>query len=433
MPRKQPKLPPCPWCRKPADRECDGPIAVPEGADRRDPSQTTCSAPVCSKCSQHVQAARPFTAIVCSRGRGGNGCEVIDNRADLCPFCAGRQGADPLPRAEHDEQLAQAIADALERKVIRGRFGDRDNKPENITGPQRGERLYLIDGGIVHRCYHAVPLEFAPANPDQPVNALLGFLRALRKLRQRIEPKPQWFLPVFDGDGPGWREDLHPGYKADRAPQDPELRAQWQPIRELLDAMGVAYVQQPGVEADDLIASYTEIAVKRGLEVVIVSDDKDLLQLLRGDGGPGSVRAMSAFGELELRGPEYVVEKFGVQAHQLADYLALAGDKVDGIPGAPGIGPKTTARLLGDEKTNTLGKLFDQWQLVRPTKVSDAIGKNRDQIMLSRELVELRREALPIPLDGLRPWAVTRGSLDNYFARLGYPRHEAALDRNEER
>lgn len=164
---------------------------------------------------------------------------------------------------------------------------------------------------------------------------------------------------------------------------------------------------------------------------MIVSNDKDLLQLLRGDGGPGSVRCMSAFGELELRGPEYVVEKFGVRADQLADYLALAGDKVDGIPGAPGIGPKTAARLLGDPKTNTLGKLFDQWQLVRPTKVSDAIGKNRDQILLSRELVELRREALP--LEGLRPWGPTKRNLDNYFARLGYPRHEAALDRYEER
>lgn len=552
MPRKQPKLPPCPWCRKPADRECDGAIAVAEGADRRDPKQTTCSAPVCSKCSQHVQAARPFTAIVCSRGRGGRGCEVIDNRADLCPFCAGRQGADPLPRAEHDEQLAQAIADALERKVIRGRFGERDNKPENITvmvdelrqwphargqfkagschltvngdtpehlqalhdlaariglrrewfqahprhphydltaskrpaaiaagavevdareqarerltrhgmlrgpskstapsqvrgpsesanpqffehGPQPGERLYLIDGGIVHRCYHAVPLEFAPSKPEQPVNALLGFLRALRKMRKRLLPKPQWFLPIFDGDGPGWREQLHPGYKADRPEQEPELRSQWQPIRELLDAMGVGYVQQPGVEADDMIASYTEVAVKRGLEVVIVSNDKDLLQLVCGDGGPGSVRCMSAFGELELRGPEYVVEKFGVRADQLADYLALAGDKVDGIPGAPGIGPVTAARLLSDPETDTLGKLFDQWQLLRPTKVSDAIGKNRDKILLSRELVELRREPLPIPLHELRPWAVTRSSLDNYFARLGYPRFEAALDRYEDK
>src|SRR5690606_16298385 len=208
MPRKQPKLPPCPWCRKPADRECDGPISVPKGGNRHDPQQSTCSSPVCSKCSQHVQAARPFTAIVCSRERGGNGCEVIDNRADLCPFCAGRQGADPLPRAEHDEQLAHAIADALERKAIAAgavevdayeqarerltRHGmlpsqsrppspsagpSQSAKPQLLRGPQHGERLYLIDGGIVHRCYHAVPLEFAPANPEQPVNALLGFLR----------------------------------------------------------------------------------------------------------------------------------------------------------------------------------------------------------------------------------------------------------------
>src|SRR5690606_9695487 len=411
-----------------------------------------------------VQAARPFTAIVCSRERGGNGCEVIDNRADLCPFCAGRQGADPLPRAEHDEQLAHAIADALERKAIAAgavevdayeqarerltRHGmlpsqsrppspsagpSQSAKPQLLRGPQHGERLYLIDGGIVHRCYHAVPLEFAPANPEQPVNALLGFLRTRRKMRRRIEPKPQWFVPIFDGDGPGWREALHPGYKADREPQKPELRAQWEPIRALLDAMGVAYVQQPGVEADDMIASYVDVAVKRGLEVVIVSGDKDLLQLLRGDGGPGSVRCMSAFGELELRGPEYVVEKFGVRADQLADYLALAGDKVDGIPGAPGIGPKTAARLLGDEKTDTLGRLFDQWQLVRPTNISDAIGKHRDQILLSRELVELRREALPLPLEGLRPWAPTNRALDNYFARLGYPRFEAALDRYEDK
>src|SRR5690606_35057325 len=158
-------------------------------------------------------------------------CERIDNRGDLCPFCVRRQGADLLPRDEHDRELAQAIAAAVQTPApVQTR--------KNATfdrGPRPGDRLYLIDGGIVHRCYHAIPVEHAPAT-GHPINALVGFLRTLRKLRQRLNPRPQWVLTAFDAapDG-GWRAQMHPGYKAGREPQPADLTAQWGPICELLD------------------------------------------------------------------------------------------------------------------------------------------------------------------------------------------------------
>lgn len=114
--------PSCPWCGKPADRECDGPIAAAE--DRRDLEQTTCSSPVCSGCSTHLQPERLISGFVCSRGRGGR-CERFDNRGDLCPFCSGRQGELPLTRAEHDQQLASHVRAARPAFVIAAVTGGR--------------------------------------------------------------------------------------------------------------------------------------------------------------------------------------------------------------------------------------------------------------------------------------------------------------------
>jgi DNA polymerase-1 len=326
---------------------------------------------------------------------------------DRCPFCVIRTA--PADRSLHDKLLAAHV------RVHRG--------------PQRGERLWLIDANnVVHKLYHAIPSTRAPAT-GRETNAVVGWLRWLRVLRRHHEVK--WLLPIFDGDGPGWRAELHPGYKAERPEQPEDLREQWPMVQALNDALQLPWVQTPGVEADDLIAAYTEAAVVRGLEVFILSTDKDLMQLVRGEGlGPSSVRMFPRpRRELELVGPPEVEAKFGVGPQLLGDLLALAGDKSDSIPGVQGIGVKTAAKILIDH--GEIERALDRWSLV-PGRASAALHDGAEAARLSRRLVTLDASTpMPLALDELRPWVPRRRPLDAYFRELGYVRFEAAVDAYE--
>ncbi len=297
-----------------------------------------------------------------------------------------------------------------------------------MSGPQAGERLWLVDANnVVHRLYHALPP--TPAPTGAAINAVVGWLRWLRELRRHHEVK--FLLPIFDGDGPGWRTELHAGYKAGRPEQPEDLRDQWPRVQALNDALRLPWVQVPAVEADDMIAAYTEAAVARGVEVFILSNDKDLMQLVRGEElGPGSVRQ---FGrprrELELVGPTEVEAKFGVPPRLLGDLLALAGDSTDSIPGVTGIGVKTAAQILADH--GDLEGALDRWSLVQG-RASAALRDGAAAARLSRRLVALDVETpLPIALGELRPWVPSSRALNAYFKALGFPRYEAAVDAYE--
>jgi DNA polymerase-1 len=237
----------------------------------------------------------------------------------------------------------------------------------------------------------------------------------------------RWLLPIFDGPGDGWRKDLHPGYKSARPVQDEDLRSQWPLVARLTVALRLPPLAVPSVEADDLIAAYTEALVERGCEVVIVSNDKDLLQLVRGEDGPGAVQQLARVRQgFELRGPAEVFAKWGVYPEQLGDLLALAGDTTDSIPGVPGIGPKTAAKILTSR--GGLEKALDEWSLIQG-KASELVRDHADQARLSRKLVALRADTpLPLGLDELRPWVPSRIALDDFFRELGYPRFESAVD-----
>ncbi len=400
MPKQDDKQ--CPWCERRADRLCDGVVIG-----------GTCDSPVCSSCSTHLVPDKPISGIVCVRGGKGKGCYPIDNRGDLCPFCAGRREGEPLERVEHQRQLALGLRC-------------------RANGLKPGERIYLLDmDNIVHRLYHAVPIEFALNDPTRPINVVIGIVRQLRKLRNVIEPKPQWMISVFDGaPAGGWRRRAFEGYKSGRPPQPPELEAQWGLARDVLAAMQLQFVRLPGVEADDLIGSYTAAALGLGLEVVVVSDDKDLMQLLRGAEGPGSVRQMSAFGQVEMHGPAHVRDKFGVAPEQLGDLLALMGDRSDSIPGVPNVGVKKAAKLLAE--FGSLENVLAKWDFHRTPKMRVAIRDSAEQVRLNRRLVELSPTPLPLELDGLKRWVPSRRALDDFFLGLGFPRFEAAIDRHPE-
>jgi DNA polymerase-1 len=296
-------------------------------------------------------------------------------------------------------------------------------------GPAVADRIYLLDANnLTHRLYHSSPdLYAAPDRGYQPINAVAAWVRFLRRFKR--EHAVDWLVPIFDGEGDGWRAQIFPGYKAGRTPHDDALTSQWPLVKQLLGAMQLPVVCVPAVEADDLIASYAEAAVKRGLEVVVVSNDKDLAQLVRGDRpGPGSIRQLVPGKKGEMRGPAEALAKFGVGPELLGDLLALAGDKSDSIPGVPGVGFKTAAKLLGEH--GNLEQLLDRWSLV-PGKMGPKLRDHAEQARLSRRLVELVDVELPVPLSELRPWVTSRRALDGFFAGLGFSRFEAAVDRYE--
>jgi 5'-3' exonuclease len=393
---------PCPWCGDPAELLCDGPVIVTDGST--DPDARTCNAPICSRCTN----GSPITGIVCSRGRGKHrGCQHISDSIDRCPFCQQRTGFK-LGRKDHERELARHIAEANKHR-----------------GPQAGERIYILDAtNKFHTLYHAVPIAKTMAlvgDPPKPLNAVVGWVRTLRWM---YADGARYIVPVFDGEGPGWRHAAYETYKSNRKPHDPELVSQWPLVHELTRSLRLPLICEPNTEADDLVAAYVEAAVARGLEVVVISNDKDLMQLVRGEGGPGSVRQLV---DRELLGPWEVRAKFGVSPERLGDLLALMGDKTDSIPGVPGIGKQKAKQLLGD---GDLERLLAEWSFITPTKTGDLIHRHDANIRLWRKLVALDSDTpLPVPLHELQPWKPSKAALNEFFGRFGFVRWEAAVDR----
>ncbi|MEK7656565.1 MAG: 5'-3' exonuclease H3TH domain-containing protein, partial [Elusimicrobiota bacterium] len=199
------------------------------------------------------------------------------------------------------------------------------------------ERLFLVDAhAYLHRAYHALPPLTSPAG--KPVGALYGFARMLLSLTRR--EKPELLVVCFDAPGPTFRHKLFERYKATRKPIDEDLKSQLALSCEMASAMGFSCAQLPGWEADDLIATLARRGRERGADVVIVSGDKDALQLI-----DDHVRVLN-----EAKGTMLddaaVVAKFGVHPAQVGDYLALTGDSSDNVPGVPGIGPVGAVKLL---------------------------------------------------------------------------------------
>ena len=291
-----------------------------------------------------------------------------------------------------------------------------------MTGPRRGSKVFVLDvHSIAHCMHHALPADLYTSPSGQRIGALAGVVRECRRLWSKHERR--WIIPCLDG-GHGWRAKLLPTYKSGRKPTPPELAEQIAMLPDLLDALRLPAVRVDDVEADDLIATITEAAVARGCEVTIVSTDKDMVQLVRGDApGHGSVRVLSKHTTL---GPADVEALFGVGPELLADLLALEGDTSDAIPGVRGIGGKKARKLLAEH--GSLEHLLDRWMLVQG---ADAyrLRDGADDARMSRVLVGLRSDAdVPIALDQIGPWSPSRASLDAFFRRFGYPRFESAVD-----
>lgn len=264
--------------------------------------------------------------------------------------------------------------------------------PQSTNGNALPERaLYLVDGsGFIFRAFHALP----PLNrPDgTPVNAVLGFTNMM--LRLLADVQAHQVAVIFDAGRETFRNAIYDQYKANRDEPPEELVPQFALIREATEAFSLPCLEMSGFEADDLIATYARAARERGQKVVIVSSDKDLMQLVR-DGvtmwDPIKQRAI---------GPAEVMEKFGVAPEKVVDVQALAGDSVDNVPGVPGIGVKTAAQLITE--FGSLEELLEKAGTIKQPKRRESLIENAEKARLSKKLVQLDHHAkLPLELGSL--------------------------------
>jgi DNA polymerase-1 len=256
--------------------------------------------------------------------------------------------------------------------------------------------LYLIDGSAyIYRAYHAIkPLS---NSHGLPTHATFGFIAILRRLLK--ERMPQYLAVAFDTRGPVFRHRLYDQYKAHRPPMPEDLVLQIPYIRQLVEAYRIPNLEQEDQEADDLIASATAKMVAQGYRVVIVSGDKDLLQLVSpmvSLWDPMNDRVMDEAA---------VLEKYGLPPGLLLDYFALTGDSSDNIPGVPGVGPKTAQKLIAAHRN--LEGLYAALDGCKPSKTIEQIRAHRSEAFLSRDLVRLNAAA------------ETPGTIEHY--QLGEP------------
>lgn len=251
------------------------------------------------------------------------------------------------------------------------------------------EEIYIIDGSAyIYRAYHAI----APLSNSKglPTHAVLGFINMVKRLIREKDPK--YLVIAFDSRGPVFRHQLYEQYKANRPPMPDDLAAQIPYIKKFVAAANILMLEEQDVEADDIIASVAEKYTALGHRIVVVSGDKDLLQLVSDE--------VSMWDPMKdkLMDPGAIKQKYGVGPEQLLDLFALIGDSSDNVPGIPGVGPKTAAKLIGDFAS--LDGLYNHLDDLKKSKMKEKIIDNRELAYLSRQLIALKSDvSVPDQLD----------------------------------
>lgn len=285
------------------------------------------------------------------------------------------------------------------------------------------ESLLLIDAmALAYRSFHAIPT--LTARNGTPTNALLGFAKAVRQLQERLNPTHQ--AAVFDGGLPVARTIALPTYKAQREPMPHALLQQLPIIEEFLDAASIPRLRMEAQEADDVMATLAQMAESRGFNVFMATNDKDLFQLVS-----DRVKVVTPNKDGAVMGPAEVVAKTGVAPRQVPAWLALTGDAVDNIPGVPGIGPKTAARLLG--QYGSLEGIYSALDQVPGDKLRDALRAAQDDVQRNLALVTLDHQVPGVPdLDALRVTPVQADRMRSFFERLDMPSLAATWQRTHQ-
>jgi DNA polymerase-1 len=252
------------------------------------------------------------------------------------------------------------------------------------------ERLFVLDApGFLYRAYHAMP--FLSTSKGVPCHAVFGMSTMLWKLLR--EESPEYFAAAWDPPGPTFREERFAAYKETRPAMPDDLRAQIPYVKALFEAFRLPLLEVAGFEADDVLGTLVERVRDLPVDVVLVTADKDMLQLV----GP-RVQVLTTTGRAGDRvvlDEAAVKDKWGVSPAQIPDLLALMGDAIDNIPGVPGVGEKTAVKLIG--QFGTVERLYENLHLV-PGKLREALAVNRQKALLSRELATVSTRA-PIAAD----------------------------------
>jgi DNA polymerase I len=291
--------------------------------------------------------------------------------------------------------------------------------PVTTLSQTPSKTLLLVDGSsYLYRAFHAMPdLRAVPGDPSSPpTGAIRGMINMLYSLRKDFPS--DYVACVFDAKGPTFRDEIYPAYKQHRSPMPDDLRAQIEPIHEVVRLLGWPVLDVPGVEADDVIGTLAVIAARQGIEVVVSSGDKDLAQLVNShitiiDTMNGKRRDVAG-----------VTAEFGVPPERMVDYQTLVGDAVDNVPGVAKVGPKTAAKWL--QEYGSLEALVANAGQIKGV-VGDNLRAALDWLPTARSLLTIKTDCdlqtfvpgLPA-MDAIATYAQNIGALRDFYTKFGF-------------
>ena len=284
------------------------------------------------------------------------------------------------------------------------------------------KKIHLIDGSAyIYRAFHAI--RNLSNSKGLPTNAAFGFTRMLLKLIK--EHSPEYIMIFFDAKGPTFRHEIFDAYKANRPPMSDELAIQIPYIKKITQGFRIPILEMEGFEADDLIGTIAQMAEKKGFEVVMVTGDKDFIQLVT---DKSVIWDPMKNKTIDL---DFISNEFGVDPKQMIDVMGLAGDKADNIPGVPGIGQKTAISLI--KKFGSIDLLYDRLDEITKKKQHENLVHFKDQAFISKRLVTIKID-IPLPLDTetLRYKSPDYAILSDIFKELEFHQLQQSLPKKND-
>jgi DNA polymerase-1 len=278
------------------------------------------------------------------------------------------------------------------------------------------KKLLLIDANsLIHRSFHALPPLTTPKG--EPINAVYGLASILLKVLR--EHQPDYIAAAFDRPEPTFRDVIFKEYKIHRPPIANELISQLQEAHNTFKQFGIAVVEKPGFEADDIVGTLAEkFKNEPDMQVVIFSGDKDNLQLVDGDKVVVEL-LKTGVSKTVTYNKVLFLQEYGFAPEQLVDYKALVGDTSDNIPGVTGIGPKGATDLI--REYGSVEKIYEEVGLIPKKVLREKLEANRENAFLSKKLAKIKRDVpLEITLDDLRQKPLNREALKTYFEEKGF-------------
>ncbi|MCL5434821.1 MAG: hypothetical protein M1405_00330 [Patescibacteria group bacterium] len=275
------------------------------------------------------------------------------------------------------------------------------------------QKLVIIDGNaIVHRAFHALPS--MNTQDGQLTNAVYGFFAMLLKLLNDL--KPQYLIVCFDRPKPTFRKQMYVGYQAKRPKMSDDLAPQIDLLHKVLERAKIEHFEIDGYEADDIIGTIATQSAAKNLQTIIVSGDRDMLQLVNHK--VLVLAPISGITKMALFDDEKVKEKYGLKASQFIDYKALVGDSSDNYPGVSGIGPKTAAELIN--KYQTFENLYAHISEL-PQNLSSKLATDAEQAALAKKLATIALDApIKINLEKAKVGKIDKLGLLEAFKELGF-------------